>query len=94
MTPTGLTQHAEAFRTAVEARDFFRAQTVLREYVDRFRSRSRDLAETEDAKRLLQWGIEATKAHKAQVVEELMLLKRFFDAYGPPKRNHTWRIEG
>jgi hypothetical protein len=94
MTPAGLTQHAETFRAAVEMQDFSRAQASLREYVIGFRSRPRTSAETEDARRLLQWGIDATNALKAQMVEELMLLKRFFDAYGPPKRTHTWRIEG
>lgn len=91
---TDLGQCAEQFRSAVEARDFTLAQTALQEYVDHFRSRSRTLPEIEEAKRLFEWGITATKTEKAQMVEDLMLLKRVFDAYGPPRRFHTWRLEG
>lgn len=94
MTGSDLASPAEAFRTAVEAHDLSLAQNALQEYIKCFRSYSRTLAEIEDAKSLLQWGVEATKAHKAQIAEELMLLGRVCDAYGSPKPCHTWRLEG
>jgi hypothetical protein len=94
MTSTSLTHHANKFRLAVESRDFSLAQTALREYVACFRSCSRTAHEVADARKLLQWGIQATKAHKAQMAEELMLLKRVFDAYRPARLAHTWRLEG
>jgi hypothetical protein len=93
MTSNGLAYHAEKFRRAVEANDFSLAQTTLQKYVVCFRSRTRTLAEIESARDLLRWGIGATKANRTQIASELMLLKRVFDAYGPPKRNHTWRLE-
>jgi hypothetical protein len=84
----------EAFRAAVEAHDFPRAETALRDYVTWFRSESRDLQEIESAKNLLQWGIKVTSAHKVQIVEELTRLKRVFDAYLPRTHTQTWRIVG
>jgi hypothetical protein len=94
MTSPGLAQHANQFRSAVEAGEFSLAQTALREYVACFRSCPRTLLEVESARNLLQWGIRITKSHKAQIAEELMLLKRVFDAYKPAGRVHTWRIDG
>ena len=93
MTTNGLAHHAEMFRAAIDAHDFHLAQAVLQKYVTCFRSRSRSIEEIEDARDLLQWGIAASKAQKAQLAEELMLLKRFFDAYQAPRRGHTWRID-
>jgi hypothetical protein len=94
MTSHDLAHLTEQIRSAVAAHDFARAQTALREYVACFQSCSRTPAEIEDALNLLQWGVQSFKAQKAQMAEELMLLRRVFDAYGPPKRFHTWRIEG
>ncbi len=94
MTSTSLTHHANKFRLAVESRDFSLAQTALREYVACFRSCSRTLREVEEARSLLQWGIQATKVNRAQIAEEMMLLKRVFDAYKPARRFHTWRVDG
>jgi hypothetical protein len=94
MTPTSLAQYANQFRSAVEARHFSLAQTALRDYVACFRSCTRTLREVEDARKLFEWSIQATKAHKAQMAEELMLLRRVFDAYRPARRPHTWRLEG
>jgi hypothetical protein len=94
MTPTGLGYYAEMFRLAVEAQNYSLAQTALQKYVTCFRSRSRTLVEIEDARSLLQWGVQVAKAQKAQMAEDLMRLKRVFDAYGPLKRKHTWRLEG
>ena len=93
MTTHGLAHHAEMFRAAINAHDFPLAQAALQQYVTCFRSRSRSIEEIEDARDLLQWGIAASKAQKAQLAEELMLLKRFFDAYQAPRRGHTWRID-
>jgi hypothetical protein len=84
----------EAFRAAVEAHDFSRAEAALRDYVTWFRSESRDLAEIESARNLLQWGISVTTAHKVQLVEELTRLKRVFGAYLPYTCSQTWRIVG
>jgi len=94
MTGSDLASHAEAFRAAVTAHNPSLAQTALQQYIMCFRSYSRTLAEIEDAKNLLQWGIEATKTHKVQLAEDLMLLKCAFDAYKSPRRCHTWRLEG
>jgi hypothetical protein len=94
MTPTSLTQHANQFRSAVDTADFSLAQTALRDYVACFRSCARTLPEVEDARKLLQWSIQATKAHKARMAEDLMLLKRVCDAYRPKRSAHTWRVEG
>ena len=55
---------------------------------------SRTLREVEEARSLLQWGIQATKVNKAQIAEEMMLLKRVFDAYKPARRFYTWRVDG
>lgn len=94
MTTTGLGDHANKFRSAVESHDWSLAQTALQEYVQCFRSCSRTLPEVEEARNLLQWAVLATRARKARMAEELMLLKKIVDAYRPPMRFHTWRIEG
>jgi hypothetical protein len=94
MTSTDLAPHAESFRSAVKAHEFALAQTALQKYVSCFQSCCRTLQEIEEARNLLQWGVEATKAQKAQLAEELVLLRRVFDAYRPPKRFHTWHVEG
>lgn len=94
MTPTGLALYAEVFRSAIEAHDFSQAQTSLQAYCTCLRSCSRTLPEIEEARALLQWGVRAAKAHKAHIAEELMSLKTICDAYGSPKRFHTWRMEG
>jgi hypothetical protein len=93
MSPCG-PHREEAFRAAVEAHDFSRAEAALRDYVIWFRSESRDLPEIESARNLLQWGISVTTAHKVQLVEELTRLKRVFDAYMPRACTQTWRIVG
>ncbi|HEY3835910.1 MAG TPA: hypothetical protein VGL72_05045 [Bryobacteraceae bacterium] len=94
MTPTSLARHAARFRSAVEARDFRAAQAALDDYVAHFRSRGRSLKEVDDARNLLAWGLQQTHAHKAQIAEELMLLKTLVDAYARPVSPHTWRVEG
>ena len=94
MTSSSLAAYANKFRAAVEARDFPLAQAALRDYSACFRSRSRTREEVAEARNLMMWGIEATKAHKAQMAEELMLLKRVCDAYRPAPRAHHWRVEG
>jgi hypothetical protein len=93
MTSTSLSCHAEKFRSAVDAHDYPLSQRALQEYVICFRSCSRTLPEVEDARNLLQWGVQATIARKAGLAEELMLLKSVFDAYGRPRRFHTWHLE-
>jgi len=93
MTTNGLAHHAEMSRAAIDAHDFPLAQIALQKYVICFRSRCRSIEEIDDARNLLQWGIAASKAQKAQLAEELMLVKRFFDAYRAPRRDHTWRID-
>ena len=92
--PSRRLQHEEAFRSALEAHDFSRAEAALRDYITWFRSDSRDLPEIESARNLLQWGISVTSAHKVQLVEELTRLKRVFDAYLPRTCTQTWRIVG
>ena len=94
MIPSGLTRHAEQFRSAIEGHDFALAQTALQDYINCFRSCPRTLPEIEDARNLLQWGIRLTTSQKAQIAEELMLLKRVFDAYRTPRRSSTWRLDG
>jgi hypothetical protein len=94
MTSSSLDHQASSFRAAVEAQDFSLAQTALAEYVKRFRSTNRTLQEVEEARTLLEWGVQAAKAQKAQMAEELMLLKRVCDAYGSSRPFHTWRLEG
>jgi hypothetical protein len=94
MTSIGFAGYATEFRSAVEAREFSLAQAALQEYIAYFRSRPRTLEEVNDARNLLQWGLQHTHAHKTQIAEELMLLKTVFEAYKPTRRSHTWRIEG
>jgi hypothetical protein len=94
MTPTGLAHHAGLFQAAIQAHDFQQAQTALYAYVECFQSRARQLPEVEAARDLLQWGVQTAKAHKAQMAEEFMLLKRVVDAYGSPRRSNTWRLDG
>ena len=94
MTSASLDQQANAFRAAVEAQDLTLAQAALLEYVKCFRSFNRTLQEIEEARTLLLWGIQAAKTQKANMAEELMLLKRVCDAYGSLRPFHTWRIEG
>ena len=94
MTGASLDQQANAFRAAVEAQDLALAQAALAEYVKCFRSSNRTVQEVEEARTLLQWGVQAAKTQKAHMAVELMLLKRVCDAYGSLRPFHTWRIEG
>jgi hypothetical protein len=94
MSPRPFTSPSDAFRTAVEARDFVRAQQHLQEYFTWFRSGPRTAHEMEQARDLLEYGLQITRARKAGISEELMLLRSVFDAYRPPRRFHTWRLEG
>lgn len=91
---TRLPQYAKKFRTAIAAQDFTLAQRALEEFAVCFRSGSRTPTEIQDAQQMLEWGIQITKGQQAQWVEELMLLKRVFDAYGSPHCCHTWRVDG
>jgi hypothetical protein len=93
MSPRRL-HYEEAFRSAVEAHDFSRAEAALRDYVGWFKSESRGPEEIESAKNLVQWGIGVTSAYKVKLVEELTRLKRVFDAYQPRSHTPTWRIVG
>jgi hypothetical protein len=94
MTSAGLGRYAAEFRSAVEARAFSSAQAALEKYIACFRCRPRTLTEVDDARGLLQWGLQQTHVHKTQIAEELMLLKTVFEAYKPPRRVNTWRVEG
>ena len=94
MTSTSLAHHAEIFRQAIEAHDFPSAQSALEAYIACFQSRSRRLAEIEAARHLLAWGVQAAQTQKAQMAEDLMLLRNVVDAYGSPRRCHTWRLDG
>ena len=94
MSSNRLPVHAEAFRSAVEQHDFVLAGQALQEYIACFRSGTRTAQEIEDAKHLFEWGVQITRTHEARLPEELMLLKRVFNAYGAPRRVHTWRLEG
>jgi hypothetical protein len=89
-----ITPHAETFRLAVESGDCSRAEAVLREYVAWFRSGPRTLQEIEAARNLFEWGVQAATSRKAHLAEELMFLTRVFDGYVPPRRSHTWRLDG
>jgi hypothetical protein len=93
MSPRRL-HHEEAFRSALEAHDFPRAETALRDYVTWFRSASRSREEIESARNLFKWGIDVTSTHRVRIAEELMRLKSVFDAYVPRKRTQTWRVVG
>jgi hypothetical protein len=92
--PSRHLHHEEVFRTALEAHDFPVAETALRDYVAWFRSETRNLQEIESARTMLAWGIDVTSAHKVQIAEELIRLKRVFDAYVPQPFTQTWRIVG
>ncbi len=94
MTPSGPQHPEETFRSALEAHDFPRAEAALQEYVTWFKSGSRSLQEIESARNLFKWGIEVTSARKVRIAEELMRLKRVFDAYLPNRHSQTWRVIG
>ena len=94
MNPSQLNDYGDSFRSAIEACDFTNAGQVLQEYVAWFRSERRTVEEIEHARDLFAWGIQATRLKEARMSEQLMLLKRVCDAYGPPRRFHTWRLEG
>jgi hypothetical protein len=82
------------FRLAIEAHDFAAAGELLQEIVGHFRSRAVSTQEIQDTLDLLKWAIDRTRTQKARLSEELLSLKRCLDAYAPPRRVHTWRIEG
>jgi hypothetical protein len=86
--------HEEAFRSALEAHDLARAEAALQDYVTWFKSESRSRQEIESARNLFKWGIHVTSTRKARIAEELMSLKRVFDAYLPRKHTQTWRVIG
>jgi hypothetical protein len=94
MTSQSLTNRAELFRAAIQAHDIVRAGHALKEYVACFQSAPRTVQEVEQARDLFEWGVRLTRTQEARMSEELMLLKSVFDAYRPPRRFHTWRIEG
>ena len=84
----------EVFRSAIEAHEFPRAEGALHEYVTWFRSESRSLEDIRSAMVLFEWGIGVTTSHRVKVTEELMRLKRLFEAYLPGKSTETWRVVG
>lgn len=94
MTPTDLQVSAEAFRSAIEERDFPRADGALRKYAAWFRSHPATVEEIESARQLLQWGVSVTRSHQGRIAEELKLLEEVFKAYRPGRRLNTWRLEG
>ncbi len=91
MTPS---HREEAFRSALQAHDFPRAEEALREYITWFRSGERSPEEVESARDLLKWGIEITSNRKVRIAAELMRLKSVFDAYRPCASSQTLRVMG
>lgn len=87
-------QYEEAFRSAVEAHDFSRAEAALRAYITWFRSGSRSRQEIKSAMDLFAWGISVTTARRLQMAEELMRLRTVLDAYLPRRPFETWRVIG
>lgn len=94
MSSTNTAGRSDAFRSAVKAHDFVLAGKLLQELVGQFRSGEVSIQEIQATRDLLEWSIARTRAQKARLSEELLSLKRCLDAYAPPRRIHTWRIEG
>lgn len=94
MAVPDLTLDVRAFRAAVEACDFPRAETELQKYLTAFGSRPRSLAEVESARGLFEWGARTTESNKRAMAEDLMILRRVFKDYVPPRHRHTWCVDG
>lgn len=77
-------RYESAFRGALLALDFERAQSSLRDYITWFGSQPRSVAELQSARALLGWGIQFATSARLEIARELMRLKSRLDAY------YTW----
>lgn len=93
MTLSALTLEEEAFRSAVEAGDFTRAEAALQNYVMQFQAERRTLQEVASARDLFKWSVQVTQANQANMASELMLVTKVSTGYVPPRRRRTWSLD-